>query len=261
MLKTHFAFLAALIFAAVTTTNSKAQDSSEAPVEKSATVAEELPTNEEWRDMLKGLPLNKFTEVSDNCWLLHVLCNGKVLTMIVARSPDGTRVWNTFRLAEVPSDIPAEILASHLAKLMLVNGTAGDFFFSLDDDMTVNFNGCIHVHRKISPEEYLAHLGQMAKIVVDQESLWNPSLWPREKPKHVGQWRSASGTILLNLNAADRFELKVEKSVTKGKYSLNGTKLVMIDLLGEKLEAELTLKNDGELRLTAEGEITDFTRL
>jgi len=101
----------------------------------------------------------------------------------------------------------------------------------------------------------------MARIVVEQESRWNPTLWNREKPKHVGQWRSADGEIKLNLNAADKFELIVGQTETNGTFSLDGNKLVMVDLIGERFEGELIFDSPDQFRLISDNHPTTFVRL
>jgi hypothetical protein len=79
---------------------------------------------------------------------------------------------------------------------------------------------------------------------------WNPRTWEAE----------ANG-MTLDLQNANRFELTVGETVTKGSFNLDANQLTMEDSTGEKLTGEIKFDNPNQFQLIVEGNVTVFVRL
>lgn len=262
MLRRNLTLTIALIIGALSANHVLAFDgfkalSGAAPVEESA-----LTSLDEFKTILESVPKENFRAASERIFLFDVKHAGFILPTVALRSPNGNFIWNAYRLAPVPKDVPAEKLAERMMKLLAASGEGGDFFFSVDEESRmISLHGCIQVHGKISAQSYLDHLITMGDFVAKTENLWNPENWNADEPKHIGRWESEGSGMTLSLQNSDRFELIVGKTVTKGSYKLNGSELVMEDSNGDKLTAEITFDNPNQFRLIVANNTNIFVRL
>lgn len=221
-----------------------------------------ITTLDEFKTILESVPKEKFREINERVFAFEIKTSGFALPTIAVRSPNGSFIWNTFRLAPVPADTPAEVLADRMMKLLAASGELGDFFFSYDaESRMITLHGCIQVHGKITTEFYLDHLSAMGTVVEKTEHLWNPEKWAADEPKHIGTWEAESNGMTLKLQNADRFELIVGETVTKGSFKLDGNQLTMEDSTGDTLTGEIKFDNPNQFQLNVEGNVNVFVRL
>jgi hypothetical protein len=228
-----------------------------APVKESS-----ITTLEEFKTILESVPKENFREINERVFAFEVKCSGFILPTVAVRTPSGNFIWNAFRLATIPADTPAEVMAERMMKLLAASGDAGDFFFSYDEEARmITLHGCIQVQGKINSQFYIDHLIVMGEFAAKTEKLWNPELWGADEPKHIGKWEAEANGMTLDLQNANRFELTVGETVTKGSFNLDANQLTMEDSTGEKLTGEIKFDNPNQFQLIVEGNVTVFVRL
>lgn len=231
--------------------------SGQAPTEESS-----ITTLDEFKTILDSVPKENFREISDRVFVFDVKHAGFILPTIAQRSPNGNFIWNAYRLAPIPEDVPAEKVAERMIKLLAASGEGGDFFFSVNEETRmITVHGCIQVHGKISAQSYIDHLIVMADFAAKFENLWNPEKWDADEPKHIGQWESEGSGMTLNLQPSNHFELIVGSNVTKGSFKLEGDTLTMVDSNGDKLSAEIKFDNPNQFQLIVANNTNVFVRL
>lgn len=262
MLRKHLTLTLALILGVLSANQVLAVDgfkalAGQAPVEESANT-----TLEEFKTILEAVPKENYREINERVFAFEVKHAGFILPTVAVRTPNGNFIWNAYRLAPVPTDTPAEILAERMMKLLAASGEGGDFFFSLDQESRmITLHGCIQVHGKISSDYYIDHLMVMADFAAKTENLWNPEQWGSDEPKHIGKWESEASGMTLHLQNANRFELIVGENVTKGRFELDGNQLTMEDSSGEKLSAEIKFEGPNQFQLIVADNVNVFVRL
>jgi hypothetical protein len=228
-----------------------------APVKESS-----ITTLEEFKTILESVPKEKFREINERVFAFEVKSSGFVLPTVAVRTASGKFIWNAFRLAQIPADTPAEVMAERMMKLLAASGDAGDFFFSYDEEARmISLHGCIQVHGKITSDFYIDHLIVMGEFAANTEKLWNPELWGADEPKHIGKWESQTNGMTLDLQPSNRFELTVDQNVTKGSFTLDATQLTMEDSTGDTLTGEIKFDNPNQFQLIVEGNVNVFVRL
>lgn len=228
-----------------------------AAVEESA-----VTTLAEFKTILESVPKENFREVNERIFAFDVRHSGFILPTVAVRTPSGNFIWNAFRLAPVPTDTPAEVMAERMMKLLAASGDAGDFFFSYDQESRmITLHGCIQVQGKITSEFYIDHLIVMGDFAAKTETLWNPEMWSADQPKHIGKWEAAANGMTLDLRNANRFELTVGQNVTKGSFKLDANQLTMEDSTGDTLTGEIKFDNPNQFQLIVEGNVNVFVRL
>ncbi|MDP1562919.1 MAG: hypothetical protein Q8M16_16190 [Pirellulaceae bacterium] len=262
MLRKHLTLTLALILGVLSANQVFAFDGFKALSGRAPTVESSLTTLDEFKTILNSVPKENFREVSDRVFVFEVKHAGFILPTIATRSPEGNFIWNAYRLAPIPEDVPAEKVAERMIKLLAASGEGGDFFFSVNEETRmITVHGCIQVHGKISTQFYIDHLIVMGDFAAKCENLWNPEKWDTDEPKHIGQWESEGSGMTLKLQPSNHFELIVGSNVTKGKFKLDGNTLIMEDSNGDKLSAEIKFDNPNQFQLIVADNTNIFVRL
>jgi hypothetical protein len=262
MLRKSIILVVALILGLVSASQVGACDGLNALSGRPAEPTTAPTTLEEFRTLVDAVPKENFREISERVFAFDVKHGGFIFPTVTSRSPSGFYIWNAFRLAPIPKDVSAEVLADRLGKLLAASGERGDVFFSLAPETgMITLHGCIQVQGKVGEQDYIQHLLHMAEVAVETESLWNPELWTADQPKHVGQWEAKDQGMKLVLHGGNRFELVVGGQVTRGVYQMDGDALTMEDANGDKLTGQVHFDNANQFQLIVGENKNLFVRL
>jgi hypothetical protein len=219
-------------------------------------------TGERFKALLDQIPADEKKQLSDTAWEMTITYKDISFPALVHTNEKGNAIWARYNLAAIPENARPEEYTPYMLELMAKSGTFGDSFFSYDSEhRMIQVWGCIQVRSEVTVQELANHLIMLAEMSIETQSLWNPAQWGQDTPRHAGQWNAAANGMVLVLDIANRFELRVNNNVTRGSYTIDGDSLSLVDDRGEKIDAQVRFDNANQFTLMVNGNEIGFVRM
>lgn len=218
-------------------------------------------TGEKLKSMIEQVPCENLNQLSPVAWEMVVTCNDLNFPTIIHTNESGSVIWARYNLAAIPENARPEEYTPCLLEMLAKNGTIGDCFFSYDPQYRmIQVWNCIQVRGEVTVEDLKNQLVMLADLAAGTRTLWDPTQWGQDAPRHTGQWNAAAAGMVLVLDNAGRFELRANNTVTSGNYTIDGDNMTMVDDRGEKISAQVRFDNANQFTLLVNGNEIGFVR-